>query len=64
MLSHWSHDTIKDFGPDLFSLFKWEEPASLRCELNLLGRPYGVGWVVKDVQTRPLIGVRPLISRT
>ena len=27
----------------------WGRPAPLRCELNLLGRPCGAGWVNKDI---------------
>ena len=26
----------------------WGRPAPLRCELNLLGRSYGAGWVNKE----------------
>ena len=31
----------------------WGRPAPLRCELNLLGRPCGAGWVNKDVISAP-----------
>ena len=27
---------------------RWGRPAPLRCELNLLGRPCGAGWVKKE----------------
>ena len=26
----------------------WGRPAPLLCELNLLGRPYGAGWINKE----------------
>ena len=54
LLSHWSHDTIKTL----------DQTRSPCLNGNLLGRSCGVGWVVKDVQTRPLVGVLQLISRT
>ena len=54
---HWPLDGRPSYARSLFAtpsktldqtLMRWERPAPLRCELNLLGRPCGAGWVKKE----------------
>ena len=41
-------NTIQDCRQDPPALMGWGRQVPLQCELNLLGRPCGTGWVNKD----------------